>query len=323
MKTSLIIKIILVTLAFSSSTCFAKQKKYVSEAEFGDPKGERIVQFSGNGNLNVTGYKGDRVLISSDEKIYGEDNENENEKAKGLKKIGGGGFNIINNKKDSIIIISRPVDKNIDLDVKVPNNITLKFGSDVNRESWGNSNFVTQIISSVFKGNTNGKNNNFINDIVGNTLGGVYNGILEGDVNIKDFSGTVEVNTMQGSINAENIRGEVFASSVDGDVRVIFAELKKDRALYFSSVDGDIDLTLPKDTGADIMAKTMDGDVYSGFDGEVTVGREIDDDTATTESQNNFSKLFQSNYITTRINGGGQEIYLNTIDGNIYIRKGN
>jgi DUF4097 and DUF4098 domain-containing protein YvlB len=152
-------------------------------------------------------------------------------------------------------------------------------------------------------------------------LGGA--GILEGDVNIKDFSGTVEVNTVQGSINAENIRGEVFASSVDGDVRVIFAELKKDRALYFSSVDGDIDLTIPKDTKADIMAKTMDGDVYSGFDGEVTVGREIDDDTATPESQNNFSRLFQSNYITTRINGGGQAIYLNTIDGNVYIRKGN
>lgn len=322
MKTSLIIKIIMITLAFSSSICFANQKRYVSEAEFGDPKGERIVQFSGNGNLNVTGYKGDKVLISSDEKISGEDNEDKNEKAKGLKKIGGGGFNIINNKKDNIIIISRPVDKDMDLDVKVPDNITLKFGSDVHGESWGNSNFVTQIISSVFKGNNNGQHNNFIKDIVGNTLGGVYNGILEGNVNIKDFSGTVEVNTVQGSINAENIRGEVFASSVDGDVRVVFDEIKKDRALYFSSVDGDIDLTLPKDTRADIMAKTMDGDVYSGFDGEVTVGREINDDTATPESQNNFNKLFQSNYITTRINGGGQEFYLNTIDGNIYIRKG-
>ena len=67
----------------------------------------------------------------------------------------------------------------------------------------------------------------------------------------------------------------------------------------------------------------MEGDVYSGFDGDVVVGKEIDDDTATTESQNNFSKIFQSNYITTRINGGGQEIYLNTINGNVYIRKGN
>ncbi len=322
MKIFLITKIILVTLVLSSSICFAKQK-YDSEAEFGDPKGERIVQFSGNGNLNVTGYKGDKVLISSNEKIFREDDEEVNEKAKGLKKIGGGGFSIINNKKENIIIISRPVDKDIDLDVKVPNNITLKFGSDVNSESWGNSNFVNQIISNVFKGPKNGIHNSFIGEIVGNTLGGVLNGILEGDVNIKDFAGTVEVNTVDGDINAENIRGEVFASSVEGDIRVVFDKLKKDRALYFSTVDGDIDLTLPKDASVDICAKTMDGDVYSGFDGDVSVGREIDDDTAAPEPQDNWSRIFQSNYISTRINGGGQDIYLNTIDGNIYIRKGN
>lgn len=321
MKKSLLVKIVLVTLILGSNTSFAKPK-YDSEVEFGDTKAERTVQITGNGNLNVTGYKGDKVLISSSEKLFSEDDIKENEKARGLKKIGGGGFNIINNKKDNIIIISRPVDENIDLDVKVPNNINLKFGSDVNRESWGNSNFVTQILSGVFNTSKRNPDNNFVADIVGNTLGGVFNGILEGNVNIKDFSGTLEINTVQGSINAENIRGAVFASSVDGDVRVVFNKLKENGALYFSSVDGDIDVTLPKDTRADIMAKTMDGDVYSGFEGDVTVGRQIDDDTATPESHNNFSRIFQANYITTRINGGGQEIYLNTIDGDIYIRKG-
>ena len=306
MKTSLIIKIILVTLILSSNISLAKQKRYDSEIEFGNPSGERIVQFSGNGNLNITGYNGDKVIISSSENIFSEDEEI-NEKARGLKKIGGGGFNIINNKNDNIIIISRPIDKHFDLDVKVPNNITLKFGSDINRKSWD-----SRKESHV----------NFFVDIVGKTLGGVFHGILEGNVSIKDFSGTAEINTVQGNINVENIRGEVFASSVDGDIHIVFNKLTKDRALYLSSVDGDIDITIPKDTRADIMAKTMDGDVYSGFEGDVVVGREIDDDTATPKSQNNFTKIFQSNYITTRINGGGQEIYLNTIDGNIYIRKG-
>ena len=323
MKTSLLIKIILVTLIFSSNICFAKQKNSQTTIEFGgDPKAERTVQFTGNGNLNITGYSGDKVIISANGNVFSKDEE-ENEKAKGLKKIGGGGFNIINNKKDNTIILSRPIDKHIDLDVKVPNNINLKFGSDVNRQSWGSGNFVNQIISSIFNVNKDGANTNFIADIVGNTLGGVFNGILEGNVNIKDFSGTVEVNTVKGSITAENIRGEVFASSVEGDIHIDFNKLKKDRALYFSTVNGDIDLTLPKDIKADIMAKTMEGDVYSGFEGDVVVGREIDDDTATPEPQNNFNKIFQSNYVTTRINGGGQEIHLHTINGNIYIRKGN
>ena len=322
MKKSLIVKIVLVTLLLSTGICSAKQNRYNSEVEFGDPKGQRIVVFSGSGDLTVTGYKGDKVLIYSDENIFKQEDEEVNEKAKGLKRIGGGGFNIINNKKNNIIIISRPVDKNIALTVKVPNDIILKFGSDVNKESWGSSNFVNQIISTIFKGDKNGENSNFIGDIIGNTLGGVLNGILDGEINIKDFAGIVEVNTVQGNINAENIRGAVFASSVDGDVRVVFDKLQKDRDLYFSSVDGDIDLTLPKDTKANIMAKTLDGDVYSGFEGDVTVGKQINDDTATPGSQNNFSRIFQSNYITTSINGGGQAIYLNTIDGDVYIRKG-
>ena len=326
MKTSLIIKIILITLIFSSTSCFAKEKIYDSEVEFGNAKAARIVLFSGSGDLNVTGYRGDKVLVSSRENIFKEANGGTDEKAKGLKKIGGGGFNIINNKKDNIIIISRPVDKHIDLDVKVPNNITLKFGSDANKESWGTSTFINQIVSSIFRGNRGPNrgpgNNNFISNILDNTLGGVFSGIIEGDVHINDFSGTVEVNTVKGSIDAENIRGEVFASSVEGDIRVVFNKLKKDRALYFSTVNGDIDLTFPEDTKANIMAKTMEGNVYSGFDGDVVLGKETEDDTATPDAQNNFSKIFQSNYVTTRINGGGQDMYLNTINGNVYIRKG-
>ena len=323
MKTSLLIKVILITLIFTSNICFAKQKKHDSEVEFGDIKAERTVQFSGNGNLNVTGYNGEKVIISSKQDIFDNDDEEVDEKAKGLKKIGGSGFNIINNKKGNIIIISRPIDKHIDLDVKVPNNITLKFGSDVNKDSYATSTFVNQIISNIFSVDKKTSHNNVIANIVGNTMGGVFNGIIDGDINIRDFSGTIEVNTFKGSFDAENIRGEVFASSVEGDIRIVFNKLKKDRALYFSTVGGDIDLTLPKNTKADIMAKTMEGDVYSGFEGDVVTGKEIEDDTATPESQNNFSKIFQSNYITSRINGGGQDMYLNTINGNIYIRKGN
>ena len=321
MKKYLIIKLLLVFVLVNSNICFSKEKKYDSVLEFGDAKAERILQFTGNGDLNVTGYNGDKVLISSDGMIF-EDNDEADEKAKGLKKIGGGGFNIINNKKNNIIIISRPIDEDIDMDIKVPNNTTLKFGSDVNKDSWGNSKFMDQILSSIYNA-TRKAQNDFVSNVIGKTIGGAFYGILEGDVNISNFAGTVEVNTVDGNINAENIEGEVIASTVDGDIKVTFKKLNKDGALYFSSVDGDIDVTFPKDTKADIMARTMDGDVYSGFDGDVTMGKEIEDETATTESHNNFSNIFQSNYITTRINGGGHNVYLNTVDGNIYIRKGN
>ena len=319
MKKYFIIKLLLILIIMGPAICLSKEKRHESAVEFGDSKTERIIQFTGNGDLNITGYKGDKVLISSDEMIV-EDDHKVDEKAKGLKKIAGGGFNIINNKKDNIIIISRPIDEDIDLDVKVPNNITLKFGSDVDKSSWGSSKIMKQVLSGIFNEREN--QNNFISNIIGKTLGGVFHGILDGDINIQNFTGTIEASTVDGDINAENIEGEVVASSVDGDINITFRKVNRDKALYFSSVDGDIDITLPKDIKADIMARTMEGDVYSGFEGDVRVGKEIEDETAET-SQNNFSNLFQSNYITTSINGGGQQVYLNTVDGNIYIRKGN
>jgi len=323
MKKVLIINAILVFLMCMINAGFSEAKRYDHEVEFGDSRAEKVIQFSGNGNLNITGYKGDKILISSDENIFEEDYE-VNEKTKGLKKISTGGFNIINNKKENIVIVSRPIDKDIDLAIKVPNNITLKFGSDVNRQSWGNGNFVGQLYSTIVGGNEEALQNIYKGiTIINNSLVGTYKGIIEGDVNVKDFSGIIEVNTVQGNINAKNIEGEVIASTVEGDINVTFNKLSKDKTLYFSTVNGEIDITLPKGTKADVMARTMGGDVYSGFDGDVTIGKEIDDETTKTESKNIFSNIFQSNYITTRINGGGQEVYLSTINGNIYIRKGN
>jgi len=309
-------------MILSPAISSSKENGYDSVLEFGDPKGERIIQFTGNGDLNIIGYNGEKVLIYSNENIFQDDYE-DLEKAKGLKKIGGGGgFNIINNKQDNIIIISRPIDEDIDLDIKVPNNTFLKFGSDVNMDSWGNSKAMNQILSSIYNENEKAQDD-FVADIIGKTLGGSFYGILDGDVSIKDFSGTIEVNTVDGDIRAENIEGEIIASTIDGDINVIFKKLHKGGALYFSAVDGDIDVSFPQDIQADIMAKTMDGDVYSGFDGEVTMGKEMENKITAGGNKHNFNNLFHSNYITTRINGGGHEVYLNTVDGNIYIRKGN
>ena len=120
---------------FNINTSYGKDKKYNYEVEFGKSKGERILQFNGNGKVNVTGYNDNKVLLSADENVFKDDEANE--KAKGLRKIGGGGFNIINNREENIIIVSRPAHDKISLDVKVPNDITLKFGTGVVKPSNG------------------------------------------------------------------------------------------------------------------------------------------------------------------------------------------
>ena len=117
--------------------------------------------------------------------------------------------------------------------------------------------------------------------------------------------------------------GIVLANTVEGDINVAFKKLNNDKELYFSTVNGDIDVTFPKKTNADVMARTIEGSVYSGFDGDVTYGDKSDDEKSTKDSQYIFlGNMFQADYITTRINKGGQDIYLNSVNGSIYIREG-
>jgi hypothetical protein len=353
MKKNMIIKMAIVLLLISSSVCLAKGKEYNNELEFGDPSAKKVLQIGGNGNLNITGYKGNKVLISASEDIL-EEADRRDEKAKGLKKIRGGGFNIFNNTKDNIIIITRPVSDNVDLDIKVPNGITLKLGNGIAKKSQNLKNLNNELRSQnreleeraeelkeheedIKETETQLKafeksmkvvqkmQEKFYVPAPAPVAGGSNRyaspiGIIDGDISIRDFTGVIEVNTVNGNIIAENISGEAVASTVDGDINMSFSNLSKDQDQYFSTVDGDIDITLPKETKADILARTMDGDVYTGFDVDLDYGNQINNKKGNA-SQNFFNPYYNSNFITARINGGGIKVYLNTINGNIYIRK--
>ena len=326
MKKGFIIKIVLIIILSGSSTCFSGEKQYNRGLEFGDSGAVKVLQINGNGNINISGYNGDRVLISADENIFKEDNE-VTEKTKGLKKISSVGFNIINNKKENTIIILRPFD-GVDLNVKVPNNMTLKLG---NGNAIQNNIIQNQAFINRNRGVKEIKNQ--IQEIRKQTREmkkqlreknsfGYASGIINGDIYINNFSGTIEASTVNGDISAGNIKGEANVSTVGGDIDVSFKAVSKDSALYFSTVNGEIDITLPKDVKADILARTMKGDVYSGFDGDIIPGNDMADKAEGSSYQYSSRTAYYSNFITTRINGGGNSVYLNTINGNIYIRKG-
>jgi hypothetical protein len=319
MKTYLFTLIIVILTIAGTHDCFSKENRYNQTVEFGNPEVKGILLINGNGNIDITGYNGDKILVSSGKNTFREDEEFD-EKAKGLKKIGGTGFNIVNNKKDNIIIIYRSMES-IDLDIKVPNNIILKLGNGHGGPKDGNFDRAGKTLYSFFSNRMKGESN-FISEILGSSFMGAFSGIGEGNVNIRDFSGTVEINVLEGNINAENFRGDIAANTTEGDIKIVFRGMKNERPLYLSTIEGDIDIELPANTKAEIMAKTMEGDVYSGFDSEVLLGRESEDGKGSSIPQNIMENIFQSNNVIARINGGGQKIYLSTIEGSIYIRKG-
>jgi hypothetical protein len=112
------------------------------------------------------------------------------------------------------------------------------------------------------------------------------------------------------------------ANAVDGDIVATLAGLPADAPTSISNVDGDIDLTLPGDSRVTMTMRTILGEIYTDFD--------IDLRTEEIRGPNFDGRggLFgerggsPSRTLTGTINGGGPEIGLQTVEGTIYLRRG-
>lgn len=126
-----------------------------------------------------------------------------------------------------------------------------------------------------------------------------------GDIMISNVKGGIEIKTCQ-RITLTNVAGPAVLSTIMGNSKIIFNQLRKDKPTSLASVSGDIDVTLPAGTGVNLELKTMGGNVYSDFDfpaKEKDVKR-VGDPT-----------------VIAQLNGGGADLKITTIRGNIYIRK--
>ncbi|HEX7573496.1 MAG TPA: DUF4097 family beta strand repeat-containing protein, partial [Bacteroidota bacterium] len=66
-----------------------------------------------------------------------------------------------------------------------------------------------------------------------------------GDIRVENVNGDLEVNNTNGSITLKQIAGSAVAQTVNGEVRVEFTRVNADKAMSFSSLNGDIDVTFP------------------------------------------------------------------------------
>jgi DUF4097 and DUF4098 domain-containing protein YvlB len=136
-----------------------------------------------------------------------------------------------------------------------------------------------------------------------------------GDITGKNLAGLVSTHTSGGDIELRNVRGAVEASTAAGDVEVeiTLKDFKKDHRIRLETTSGTIRLTLPPNIPASITAEINDTggrwkryDIYSDF-------------PLTSESEGGWRGIRKKG----DINGGGDEIILETSNGDIYIGKGN
>jgi hypothetical protein len=139
-------------------------------------------------------------------------------------------------------------------------------------------------------------------------------------ITVDGVEGEIEVTNMNGPLNLTNVAGSVVASSMNGKVTASLRQVAANKMMSFASMNGDIDVTLPASTKANLQMRTNGGEIYSNFDFQPRpAAKPIPQDSR--QQGGNFHVDFDT--VTSGvINGGGTEFDLRSFQGNIYIRKG-
>ena len=109
------------------------------------------------------------------------------------------------------------------------------------------------------------------------------------------------------SIDLRNITGPLVLSTISGSIDVVYGNINTDKPVSINSISGNIDISLPENTPANLEMKTISGKVYSDFD---------------LSSEDTDMKQIGGASLKYKINGGGMDFKIVTVSGNIYLRKG-
>ncbi|MCJ7581415.1 MAG: DUF4097 domain-containing protein [Candidatus Aminicenantes bacterium] len=143
--------------------------------------------------------------------------------------------------------------------------------------------------------------------------------LMGGEIEVDNVKGEIEASNMTGAIKLLSISGTVLANSMNGGIEVAFVQVNPDKPMSFSTMNGDIDVTLPASTKANLKIKTDLGEVYSDF--EIAVGQAPQKIEAEPEAEEGRYRILFDKYYLGAINGGGPEFVLKTRNGDILIRK--
>jgi hypothetical protein len=142
--------------------------------------------------------------------------------------------------------------------------------------------------------------------------------INQGVIIVENVAGEIEVNNTNGSLELYDISGSVLAHTVNGHIKVTFADMDRDRAMYFTTLNGDVDITFPGSLSADMELKTTHGDVISDFKIDVRPG---DLDQAETGTRKGRYVINARRTLNGTVGSGGQELRLQTFNGDLILRK--
>lgn len=140
-----------------------------------------------------------------------------------------------------------------------------------------------------------------------------------GDIVVENVDGNHEISNVNGSIVLNNIDGSVVANTVNEDVKVTFNSITANTLMAFSTISGNVDVTFPASLKANLKMKSDFGEVLSDFD--IDIDKMPAKLKSRSEKDKGYYKISKDEWTYGKINGGGPEIMMKSLSGNVFLRK--
>lgn len=126
---------------------------------------------------------------------------------------------------------------------------------------------------------------------------------VNGRVALDEVGGEISVSSVNGRVTVRAARGAVDADTVNGGIDVELTEVAPGARMSFSTVNGGVELSLPRDVATHLDASSTNGGISTDFPVEVR-GR------------------WNHKSVTAELNGGGSgQVKIRTTNGGIKIRE--
>ncbi|SDP81734.1 Putative adhesin [Mucilaginibacter sp. OK268] len=141
--------------------------------------------------------------------------------------------------------------------------------------------------------------------------------VNDGNIIVSNVKGELEIINVNGHIKLNGVSGSVVANTINGDVTVTFRSIDPKAAMAFTTLNGNVDVSFPATLKANVKLKSDRGDIYTDFDVVSTMQKPA----VTRTNKNGMYSLKIDDWVYGKIDGGGPEMLMKNMNGNIYLRK--
>lgn len=130
------------------------------------------------------------------------------------------------------------------------------------------------------------------------------------NIRVTGMDNEIEIKANSADIELVKVSGPLVLHSMNGEIEVDFSQLSQKTPTSINSTNGDIDISLPASSKANFRMSCLNGEIYTDLNINMDEG-----------DGKNLNRIGGGMKARGSIGGGGVEVSLMGLNGNIYLRK--